>query len=279
MLVYFMVYSKLVTYLTLIFFIMALYAGCISTLEYPRELQKSERYKLIIDSNAPLHDATFYIPLPVKNGAPTIGNKPLGVSDFVRGGFSVDFTRSPPGRNLSGPYPGEYSLPGNDPWYLKVHADEWAEGKNEWNFDEVFNDLSSPLLFYDTLTPIGNESILLPKLEFSPPEDLEIMNKYSDYGTIYYTPQKTEQSILIYANYTTKEETKIMIYVLVEGSNYWRDMNDTGGSNYYSDEISGTLYSNQGWNKLPGEFSVGNGPYPDLSSPRWQRLIQNSAPS
>jgi hypothetical protein len=68
-------------------------------------------------------------------------------------------------------------------------------------------------------------------------------------------------------------ETKVTIYLLIHGDNNWRDQDDIGGHNYYIDEIYGPISMSRGWNKIPGKFSVANGPYPDLSSPRWQKLI------
>ena len=183
--------SKFVIFLLIFFAFIILSAGCISTLEYPGNLQKNERYKLVIDSSDPLHEATFYIPLPVKDNAPEIGTKLINVSDFTRGGFSVDITQVVREGIMGDPHQTEYALRGDNPWYLQIHAYQWPKGRSEWNVEDGLNELSSPLLFYNTLYPVGNESLLLPKLEFYPPENLKIMKKYSDYATIYYVPQKT----------------------------------------------------------------------------------------
>jgi hypothetical protein len=258
---------------------LALIIGCISTLEYPRQLEKSERYQLDIDASGPLHNATFYVPLPVKNGHPMIGDKPLNVNDFSKEGFSIDFIRTPPGYNLSGLYPGDLSLSGNDPWYMKIHAESWPKGREEWLVSDGANNLPSPLLFYNTLYPIGNESILLPKLDFTSSINPRILNRYPEYGNEYFTPLETGQSTMVYSNYGTTGETNVTIYILIHGDNNWRDRDDTGGHNYYLDEFYGSISTSQRWNEITGKFSAANGPYPDLAQPGWQRLIQRNQSS
>jgi hypothetical protein len=270
-----------VNFLILFCILLGLYTGCISTLEYPRQLQKSEHYQLSIKTSGPLQEATFYVPLPVKNGLPMIDDKSLNEDDFMKTGFSIDFTKTPPGRNLTGPHPGEFSLEGNDPWYLMIHADAWPNGSIGWDVSNVGERyIPSPLFFYNTAYPIGNESILLPKLEFSPPTP-RILKKYSDYGSIVYNipPFSGTQSIMVYANYTNTFQATVNIFVLVEGTNSWRDMDDTNPSNFYLDDISGIAYDEKGWNKFSGTFTVANGEYPDLSSPRWQRIIEENQSS
>ena len=253
--------------------------GCISTLEYPRQLEKSARYQLDIDASGPLSDATFYVPLPVKNGIPIIGDKQLYASDFSKEGFSISFIQTPPGYNLSGFYPGDFSLAGNNPWYMKIHGNTWPVGKEEWLTGNGTFNLTSPLLFANTLYPIGNESILLPKLEFSESAHPKILHKYPEYGNEYFTPAETRQSTMVYAYYNATGETIVTVYILIHGDNYWRDRGDTGGNNYYLDEICGPISMNRGWNKISGRFSVANGPYPDLDQPGWQRLVQRNRSS
>jgi len=257
-----------------IFLIMS---GCISTLEYPRELQKTEHYQLRIDTDGPLQDATFYVPLPMKDGAPMIDNRILDKDDFMKTGFVIDFTQVPPERNVTGIHPDEFILDANDPWYLEIHATTWPKGSSDWDVSDVGpNYISSPLGFYKTLYPIGNESILLPKLEFTQPRTPTVQGINSKYGTIIYLPQETKQSIMIYANFTEIKKTPVTIFVFIEGINNWRDFDDTNPSNRYTDEVYGTLNNNKGWNKLSGTFSAAKGEYPDLSSSRWQNLSQTN---
>jgi hypothetical protein len=269
------------TALCLIILVLVYSSGCVSKLEYPHELQKSERYQLVIEASAPMSDATFYVPLPVKNGVPMIGDKQLDVNDFSKNGFTIDFIQTLPGYNLSGFYPGDISLAGNNPWYMKVRADVWPPGREEWLAKDKANNLPSPLLFYNTLYPIGNESILLPKLDFTGLNP-KILKKNAEYSILVYDipPYTNKQSGMVYAKYISTNEVAVSINILVEGTNSWRDMDDTAPSNTYIDEISGSIYV-KGWNKLPGIFDAGtwNNNFPDLSSPRWQRLIQRNRSS
>jgi hypothetical protein len=271
--------DKLIFFGTFAVIFLMLISGCISTLEYPRDLQKNERYQLVVDSSGPLSDATFYVPLPVKNGVPMIGDKQLYANDFSKEGFAINFIQTPPGYNLSGFYPGDFSLAGNNPWYMKIHRDTWPVGREEWLKENGTFDLTSPLLFSNTLFPIGNESILLPKLEFSESTYPTILHKYPEYGNEYFTPVETRQSAMVYANYSTTGEATVTIYILIHGDNNWRDRDDTGGHNYYLDEIYGPISMSRGWNEISGRFSVANGPYPDLDQPGWQRLVQRNRSS
>jgi hypothetical protein len=271
--------SKFINHLILFFILLSLYAGCISTLGYPRELQKSERYQLQIDTSASLSDATFFIPLPVKHGGVMIGDKQLSADDFAKEGFSVDFIQTPPGFNMSGFYLGNFSYAGDDPWFLRIHADVWPKGRNEWFAADGAQDLSSPLIFYNTLYTVGNESVLLPKLEFSHLSTPKIQKKNSNYGVISFASQETGQYTMIYANYTANDKAIVMIFILIEGINSWRDMDDTNPSNRYADEVYGALNENKGWNKLSGTVSAAEGDYPDISSPRWQQFIQRNQQS
>ena len=246
-------------------------------IEYPRDLQKTSDYLLQIDTNSPLQNATFLVPLPVKNNQPVIGAKKLTPGDFSKTGFSIDFPQQYPEWTPDGSH-SDFSLIANHPHYLRIRAVLWPKGRTEWNVHDETNGIMTPLLFFDTLSPIGNESVLLPKLDFSPPEYPQILRKYPEYSEIYYIPERADESSLIYTDFISNNETEVFVYVEVRGDNYWRDNDDTGGSNYYSDKIEGNTGNNRGWNVITGELRVGNGPYPDLSSPRWQKLIQNGSP-
>ena len=272
-----MSYSKHTIFLTIFFLLLILYASCISTLEYPRELQRSERFQLRIDTDGPLQDATFYVPLPMKNGIPSIDDRILDKNDFIKTGFIVDFTLTPPERDATGAHLDEFTADTKDPWYLEIHATTWPKGSSDWDVSDVGPKyISSPLSFYNTLYPIGNESILLPKSEFIQPHTPIVQGINSNYGDTFYIPQESRQSIEIYANYTGSEKTLVTVFVFIEGINSWRDVDDTNPSNRYTDEVYGILYNKLGWNKLSGTFTAANGDYPDISSSKWQNLIQKS---
>ncbi|HUK37892.1 MAG TPA: hypothetical protein VLV30_02105, partial [Methanomicrobiales archaeon] len=91
------------------------------------------------------------------------------------------------------------------------------------------------------------------------------------------TPFTGTQAIMAYADFTGNSKASVSIFILVAGENSWKDMDDTNPSNFYLDDVSGNIYDKEGWNRLTGTFTVANGEYPDLSSPRWQKLIQNGS--
>ena len=251
-------------------------SGCVSTVEYPRDLQKTSEYLVQIDTNSTLQNATFLIPLPVKNNQPVVGDRKLSPDDFSKNGYSIDFPQKYPEWTMNESI-SYISLGPNYPHYIRLHADLWPKGKIEWDAHYDTDDLATPLLFFNTLSPIGNESVLLPKIDFSPPEYPLVLRRIPKYSDEYYTPEVTEESSLVYADYISPNATPPFVSIEIRADNYWRDMDDTGGSNYYTDEVEGNIENNHGWNVLSGELSVANGPYPDLSSPRWQKLIRNSS--
>ena len=276
-----MAHLKIRIYLILVIAVIITISGCISTLEYPRELHRSERYHLSIETGAPLGNATFCVLLPVKNNSPTIGDRSLSTDNFMKQDFSIAFTRTPPGRNLTGPHPGEYSPEGNEPWYLMVHADSWPNGTIEWDVSNVGERyIPSPLFFFNTAFPIGNESILLPKMEFSPPNP-KVLKRYADSGSLVYDvpPYSGTQSTTAYAFYRNPFHASVTVVIFIEGMNSWKDVDDTNPGNYYNDYVSGSIKNEEGWNKLTGTFTVAQGEYPDLTSPRWQRIIQENQSS
>lgn len=64
-------------------------AGCSESVE-PRLFHSSSGYKLHIQTDEPLSNVTFYIPLPVKNGTPVVGAAELTPGVFERNNFSIE---------------------------------------------------------------------------------------------------------------------------------------------------------------------------------------------
>jgi len=255
-----------------------IFAGCLVSLSYPTFLGTNNEYTLEIQTNIPLHNATFYLPLPVKNDTPTVGNRLLYPSDFKKEGYSVTFARFLPEIKLNATQTREYWVPGNDPCFVRIHADLWPNGSYYVDIVNGTNNLISPALFANTLYPVGNESIFLPKLDFSPAQPVKKskLNPFSDW--VEYTNQTTRQATWIYADYSTDSQTSVTIYTRIRGSNYWLDDYDTSIGNHYQDSFyEGLTGENRGVYFMTGDFTAGNMLYPDLSSPKWQRFIEQGA--
>ena len=265
---------KPVILLVLCAVLLTLGTGCLSTSDYPKFLFSKYEYILEIHTNAPLYNATFYIPLPVTDSGPMVGSRPLSSDDFPQEGYTITFTKSPPIWNPIDIKTREYSVPANEPWFVQIHADYWSNGSYNVNIVNSTNYLISPALFAHTLYPVGNESILLPKLDFSPPQPVKksTLNPFSDW--VEYANQTTRQSTWIYADYSTDSQTSVTIYTRIRGSNYWLDDYDTSIGNHYQDSFyEGLNGESHGVYVMTGNFTAGNMIYPDISSPKWQRFI------
>ncbi|HVQ00355.1 MAG TPA: hypothetical protein VMT57_02455 [Candidatus Thermoplasmatota archaeon] len=274
--------ARIIVILILLVPIMILIAGCIlPDSDYPKFLSVSHDFTLEIQTNKPLQNATFYLPLPVENNRPMVGSRLLSPDDFKRTGYSIAFTQTAPGGNSIGSNLGVgYSVPGSNPWFVSIHADSW---KNESYRIEVHSGdhgLTSPMLFANTVSPIGNESIILPKLDFSPPQPIKQSKSYSSSKIFGYANQTTLQKTWIYADYSTEPETIVSISIQIQGSNEWLDGYDTWIENSYRDSFLKWLNGDSHDGTLAdGEFNEANGSYPDLTNPDWQRYIERSKPS
>ena len=94
-------------------------SGCTDTFN-PRLFTSAYEYNLQIQTDSPLYNVTFIIPLPVKDGVPVVGNKTLTADDFRQPGISAELTQSPPGLNLTDAVP----LQGYQPWFVVLKADK-----------------------------------------------------------------------------------------------------------------------------------------------------------
>lgn len=266
-------------FLTMMVFI----AGCTSE-PSPRLCVSRSEYDLTIRTNEPISNATFYLPLPVKNGSPIIGIMQLERSPIEKSNFSIDFVQFPPDLDLTGAYP----VHNNHPWFLKISADRIDPdplGSAGYSV-EISNstDLPSPVIFANTLYPIGNESVLLPKLDFLPPPREIIPSRSQEW--IEYSPFRTPQNLLIYANYSASPTTRVEIQSGILAFNYWVEpatpgriyYGVDGGGNDYLDSYSWTWYGeSQGWQVVNGEFRASHAVYPNLDHPRWQKMLNGTA--
>jgi len=256
-----------------------LVTGCLSLSnnDYPKFLSTNNEYNLEIQTNTPLNNATFYLPLPMKNGMPMVGNRLLIPNDFKQEGYFIAFTRSTPWLDINVTHPGEYLVLGNDPCFVRIYADLWPNGSYRVGIHNGTHDLVSPMLFINTFHPVGNESIILPKWDFSPQQPIRkpLSNPFSDF--IGYTGRKNKQSTWIYSDYSADPNSLVTVSIQVKGTNQWLDDYDTWLINNYDDFFFGGISGEPpGEHLLNGEFTFGDGNYPDLSSSKWQQFIQRN---
>jgi hypothetical protein len=273
-----MISWKSVVY-TIIMCCILLSVGCLSTAsDYPKFLSSKYEYILEITTTDPLYNATFYLPLPVKQSTPMVGSRVLSYYDFLKEGYTVSFTETPPAWDPIDLKSREYIIPENEPMFVEIHSDYWPMGSYTITITNVTEYLNSPEYFANTLNPVGNESIILPKLDFSPPqpERKPIVNPFSDWIT--YSNQTRKQTSWVYLNYSTDSKALVSIFMRIRGSNYWLDDYDTSVGNHYQDSFySGFTGKKHGVNYISGEFTAGNMVYPDLSSSKWQQFMKKNS--
>lgn len=254
--------------------ILVICAGCTSD-PNPRMFSTNQDYKFGILSTGPLTNVTFYIPLPVKNGTPMAGTVLLTRKYYEQENISIDFVQSPPGMNKNWTSP----LKDVKPWFLKIRADRFYPNKTN-NLEYMFffenrTSLDTPLAFPDTIYPIGNESVFLQKVNFSPSSPEVIASKDPDLTE--FKPVDVRQKVLLYADYSASPSTSVSIYSQMIVLNRWKHHEDTV-ENFYVDSYSWFHTGDaHGWQIAKGLYGAAEGPYPNLSSPVWQKVLNQGA--
>jgi hypothetical protein len=203
-----------------------------------------------------------------------LGVMPLDKDRFEKNNFSVDFIQSPPGLDL----PDTYTVQNNQPWFLKVSTEKiYPDSSGNAGYSiEISNSTDSltGVNFANTLYPVGNESLFLPKSDFTPPDRVMIPSKSPEW--IEYSPSQTPQKIPVYANYSASPAARVEILSVIGGFNGWAGpstlgkMNPRidGGGNEYMDSYSWILYGDSiGWHNVNGEFKSERCVYPNLEFP------------
>ena len=265
---------KLVLLIVLLLSSFSLITGCISDLD-PRMFSSHITYELEIQTSDQITNATFYIPLPVKNDIPTVGMIVLNKNRFEKNNFSVDLIQTPLDLNLTGTFP----VQNNHPWFLKINADQIIPDKTQNAVYKIFIDnLTSPptpLSFADTIYPINNESIFLPKTDFIPLEPKKITSRSQN--RIEYSPIEVPQKIPIYAEYSASSSCKVEIFSSIHGYNSWKEYYDSGGGNSYWDYFEWNYKGeSHGWQIADGTYKAAQGVYPNLDHPEWQDVLNQT---
>ena len=251
-------------------------AGCFLYGGEPHDFYSGSEFQVRIETSEPITNATFYLPLPVKNGIPKVGEQILSESDFGKTGFSINFTDSPPGLVLT----DAYTVPDNRPQFVCIRADimksDSSHNSPNTSYEVDIDKIDfhyNPRLFYKTLTPIGNESGLIPKFDFSPPPPVRISGKFSA-DKIVYKYMRIPQSIPVFADYSANPSVLVSVTLSIHGYNGWRQ-ETTSHSNAYTDSAYwGHTGESHGWQYAHGDFTPGVGVYPNPSHPLWQNVMK-----
>jgi hypothetical protein len=248
--------------------------GCITDLD-PRSFHSEYRYEVGIKHNGPLSNATFIIPIPVKNNTPMVGEYVLSTSDFSKTNIMTNLTQSPSGFNFN----QSKNISGYAPWFLIIKTESPVK---DTKYGEVYYierkmqfKLNTPDFKVNTLTPIGNESLLVPKNNFlwKKPSISEVHSRQ-----IKYLSPSNPQEFWIYADFNAPSTTMVEIYSGVEGHNWWKQEYDAGMMNGYSDRFSKVFYGEaHGWYLVKGDFSAAQGIYPNYDNPDWQKALNQTA--
>ncbi len=250
-------------------------AGCSESVD-PRLFYTSTEYNLHIQTSEQISNVTFYVPLPVKNGIPVMGETELTPGIFEKNIVSAGFIQSPPGIDLQ----GVYTFPNNSPVWLKIHTDYLDPDSPQhiqYNIELLNrNAQKSPLVFSDTVNPLSNQSVFLPKIYFSPSAAVRITPAHPYW--IQYTTVKSPQKIPVYAEYFASPSAHIEIFSKIDGGNGWKEEYDNYVWNDYDDYFDWQHTGpSHGWQLANGEFTAAEGIYPNLSDPLWQNVLNASA--
>jgi hypothetical protein len=241
----------------------------------PHEFSSNEHYQVMIHSTEPLTNVTLYLPLPIKKGSPVAGSFSLTEEFFARENISVAFVRAPPGMDPN----WTISVNGSQPLYLKLTADRLYPNKTYGTefllIHEKRTPLDSPLAFQETVYPIGNQSMFLQKVHFSP-EATEIIPYKDPDITKYREVDVVPQHLMIYIDYSSSPSAVVNIgsHIIIENSwkQSWRTKENRYGDSYswfHTGEV-------HGWQESGGIYSAAGGYYPNLTSPAWQKVLARS---
>ena len=254
-------------------------SGCTTTDFKPKMFHAAAKYTIDIQSNGPVENVTFIIPLPAKNGTPMTGSQILDQKDFFQDNVSTEFSKTPPGLNLT----GAETLKGYEPVFIIIRAEKFVSANpgpfaTIYHFEKETDNPGGQFYgFINTQHPVGNESLITPKFNFIWQEPVIAKTGITD---IFYQPRKIPEQTKIYVNYQAPSQTRVGIYFDVEGSNYWNEGLDEWKMNAYRDDFSKTFYggSQEGWYLADGNLELLYGIYPNATNPEWQMALNQTPP-
>ncbi|MBN1431851.1 MAG: hypothetical protein JW931_03680 [Methanomicrobiaceae archaeon] len=252
--------------------IFTVFAGCTGV----SNLHSSWSYTLDIKTDGPIENATIIIPLPVLNGTLVIGDVILTPDDFAKGNVTAEFTRNPPGLDFMGA--GDL---GYEPCFVVLHADMLVPEEGEYippvyrMSNGAWMDITDPNDFIDTLNPVGNISMIVPKYNF---KWVQPQIKKTGEWRIVYNNQHVSHTIPVFADYQADPSTEVSISMSFRSRNEWEEGYDAWVGNLIWESSTKQFTGSQnGWFMTGCDLYFDGSAFPNLETPEWQKRIGNSS--
>ena len=253
--------------------LLSIFSGCTSGY-HPRMFRSDYSYEISITHFGPLSNATFVIPLPVKDNYPKLASEIYSRPDFgSRDNVTVSLTRTPAWLNMS----DASQLSGYDPWFLVITTLSPVSDSSPYeiyNFrTDIHKNLDTPDFLVNTARPIGNETLVTPKFNFS--WQNPFLTEKRSWSRIEYLSDPISYTTKIFSDFDAPSSTSVSVFCKVYGHNGWLENYDAWVGNYYSDQYSVTVNGNtSGWYDTNGKLSIAKGVY----RPEWQNVLNATTP-
>lgn len=240
-------------------------SGCFS--EEPHYISTNYVYQIEIDTYGSIENATFLLPIPMRDGRPAIGYDPISDELYADHMFAGHIDSAPPeyGRlNYTYLNYTHSIVLVDDRYYLKL-VFPFIGGADSVivfysNLTTLGHDSSPEIVrqMIDTRHPFGNESL------FSPVQNLTLTASSSGTprGSGYYNPDgyRYSYTIPVYVRY--EKGRGVEISSGVEGEDIWGYGFDGVAVNRYTDTYNLVITGEpQGWTTAEGVVTAGQGTY------------------
>jgi hypothetical protein len=235
---------------------------------YPLFLQKIQQpfsfgsgisYRFRLETDTPLYNATFLVPLPVRNGIAAVGFLNLSEGMFNQPGYNASFVL----------YEGDQylkltaeSIPAYQPYQVNYgDKSNRIDYSNQGYRVEYKSPFDYPY-WINTRQPLGNETVFFPKANLT--VEVPVPPTYMTGSGIRLNPVVTRYQTKIYAEFDSQNATSVHIIARIDGYNIWVEEFDASRGNSYSDSFMKYFtQSAHGWYLAEGEMQSGEGKYLD----------------
>ncbi|MDD3621874.1 MAG: Yip1 family protein [Methanofollis sp.] len=239
----------LVPVLGLVLFFIALFVVFSNIPEGPSYLSTRYTYDLSIQTQTPIENVTFLLPVPTYHDRPAIGSEPI-TDTFYSDRLPENVTSTLV--QVDGRYYLRLTTPSMDAGdEISLHY------QNRTSLDKEVDPEAVPQMI-NTLHPFGNESLFAPAQGLTPVGGLGAPGEGKAHGT---DPGFSySYTIPVYAHY--ENGVQVEIASDIEGVNSWAEYFDAWMSNWYSDRYSLTITGEpEGWTSAEGTVVAGAGVY------------------
>ena len=212
---------------------------------YDSSFMSSYVYNIMLTTDSTLSNVTLYIPLPVINNTSSVG------MDIIE----HDFNNDDPS--------WEYALVDTEHGLMLSMKNEEVEPKyttsNKYSEQTQRPSIDFSTIVFsnqtiDTMNPVGNALILMPKY------NTHNVGSSEAYSRPY---EQFDYESRMYAYYETSSDANVSISIYLDAHNEWW----IGGwqSNSYREAMKIKLSGSQdGWTTINGELVTGEGTYPEM---------------